>query len=81
MDLSPGFFLAGCGTDRSQVSQVDNDEDKQRAAAKCAHCGEIGIVQVWPDGSVQPLGQSDFCECEPSTLQVLERDLDPDELP
>ncbi|WP_171052321.1 hypothetical protein [Haloterrigena sp. H1] len=57
---------------------MDNN-DKQRAAAKCDHCGEIGIVQIWPDGSLQPLGQSTFCDCESSKLQVIETD--PDELP
>ncbi|SEQ06649.1 hypothetical protein SAMN04489841_1204 [Natrinema salaciae] len=64
-----------------EVTPVGNNDDKQRAAAKCDHCGEIGIVQVRPDGSFQPLGQSDFCDCEPSALQVLETDLDHDEIP
>ena len=60
---------------------MGDSDDKRRAAAKCDRCGEIGIVQVWPDGSVQPLGQLDFCDCESPRLEVLETDLDPDELP
>lgn len=51
---------------------VGTNDDKHRAAAQCEGCGEIGIVQVWPDGTLQPLGQSDFCDCAPSRLQVLE---------
>ena len=75
----PGFFLARCGTCRSlKVTAVGND-GKQRAAAKCDHCGEIGIVRIWPDGNLQPLGQSTFCDCESPELQVIETD--PGELP
>jgi len=74
----PGFFVARCGREVPRGGAVDNN-DKQRAAAKCDHCGEIGIVQIWPDGSLQPLGQSTFCDCESSKLQVIETD--PDELP
>lgn len=55
---------------------MGTNDDKHRAAAQCERCGEIGIVQVWPDGTLQPLGQSDFCDCAPSRLQVLETDLD-----
>ncbi len=75
----PGFFNGGCGTVRREVTPVANTDEKHRAAATCPRCGEIGIVQVWPDGTLQPLGQSDFCECPSSTLRVLETDAD--ELP
>ncbi len=78
---SPGFFVGGCSTTVPRGKPVGNSEDKRRAAAKCDRCGEIGIVQLWPDGSVQPLGQPDFCDCESSELQVLETDFDPDEYP
>lgn len=63
------------------MTLVGNNDDKQRAAAKCERCGEIGIVQIWPDGDLQPLGQSNFCDCESPALQVLETDLDHDEIP
>ncbi|WP_254530374.1 hypothetical protein [Natrinema gelatinilyticum] len=49
-------------------------DDKQRAAATCKRCGEIGIVQVLSDGSLLPLGQSTFCDCEPPILEVFETD-------
>ncbi|MBZ6496651.1 hypothetical protein [Natrinema longum] len=62
------------------MTLVGND-DKRRAAAECDDCGEIGIVQIWPDGSLQPLGQSNFCDCESPSLAVLETDLDHDERP
>lgn len=59
-----------------EVTLVGNTDDKHRAAATCTRCGEIAIVQVWPDGTLQPLGQSDFCDCPSSTLRVLETDID-----
>jgi hypothetical protein len=55
---------------------VDDNDGKQRVAAKCDCCEEIGIIQIWPDGSLQPLGQSDFCECNSPRLQILEIDLE-----
>ena len=55
------------------ISVVEHDE-RRRAAAKCTGCGEIGIVQVWPDGTRQPLGQTDFCDCDDSALRLLEED-------
>ncbi|WP_180841276.1 hypothetical protein [Natrinema sp. YPL30] len=63
------------------MTLVGNNDDKQRAAAKCEQCDEIGIVQIWPDGSLQPLGQSNFCDCASPTLAVLATDLDHDEIP
>jgi len=63
------------------VTLVGNTDDKQRAAATCEHCGEIGIVQIWPDGTLQPLGQTDFCDCASPTLEGLGTDLDHDEIP
>lgn len=64
-----------------EVSLVGTNDGKQRAAAECDGCGTIGIVQIWPDGRLQPLGQSDFCDCDASTLRVLETELDHDEIP
>ncbi|WP_306058222.1 hypothetical protein [Natronococcus wangiae] len=53
--------------------------DKRRAAAKCERCGTIGIIQIWPDGTLKPLGQPDLCDCPDRTLRVLEDDLDADD--
>lgn len=58
---------------------MGNTDDKRRAVATCEQCGEIGIVQIWPDGTLQPLGRSTFCDCESPTLQVLETDPDSDD--
>ncbi|MDS0478033.1 hypothetical protein [Natrinema sp. 1APR25-10V2] len=60
---------------------MSNDGGKRRAAATCERCGEIGIVEVWPDGALRPLGQSDLCGCDSAALRLLETDLDSDELP
>jgi hypothetical protein len=57
------------------VSTVAKDDEKRRAAARCERCGAIGIVQIWPDGTLKPLGQSTICDCEESTLRVLETGL------
>lgn len=46
-------------------------DDKRRTAARCTRCGEIGIVRIWSDGTVKPIGQSDFCDCESATLRML----------
>ncbi|WP_121744753.1 hypothetical protein [Natronorubrum halophilum] len=54
---------------------VENGE-RRRAAAKCERCGAIGIVQIWPDGTHKPLGQTAFCDCGDPTLRVLETDLE-----
>jgi hypothetical protein len=73
------FFAAGRRTRTpSEVTLVCEHGEKRRAAAKCERCGAIGIVQVWPDGTLKPLGQSALCECEDGTLRVLETD--PDEV-
>ncbi|WP_193565092.1 hypothetical protein [Natronorubrum aibiense] len=58
------------------MTLVENDDEKQRAAAKCDRYGEIGVVQILPDGSLQPLGQSSVCDCDSATLHVLETDSD-----
>ncbi|AFO55999.1 MULTISPECIES: hypothetical protein [unclassified Natrinema] len=63
------------------MTLVGTNDEKQRAAAECDGCGSIGIVQIWPDGSLQPLDQSNFCDCDAPTLRVLETDLDHDEIP
>ncbi|WP_247000648.1 hypothetical protein [Halosolutus gelatinilyticus] len=51
----------------------DNGNDtKRRSAARCSNCGAIGIVQIWPDGRIQPLGQDQLCRCDDGELHVLE---------
>lgn len=63
------------------ISVVEHDE-RRRAAAKCAGCGRIGIVHVWPDGTRKPLGQTTFCDCPDPTLRLLEEDREAgDDLP
>ncbi|QSW98890.2 hypothetical protein J0X25_16115 [Haloterrigena alkaliphila] len=52
---------------------VENGE-RRRAAARCARCGRIGIVYVWPDGTRKPLGQTAFCDCDEQTLRLLEEE-------
>ncbi|QLG51122.1 hypothetical protein HYG82_02320 [Natrinema halophilum] len=52
------------------------DDESKRAAATCKRCSEIGVVKVWPDGRLRPLGRSNFCDCDSPTLEVFESDLD-----
>ncbi|MDQ2051958.1 hypothetical protein RBH26_15880 [Natronolimnohabitans sp. A-GB9] len=58
---------------------MGENDDRRRAAAKCIHCGAIGIVHVWSDGTCKPVGQSAFCECDDPQLRELEDDLDADD--
>ncbi|OVE83270.1 hypothetical protein B2G88_17900 [Natronolimnobius baerhuensis] len=54
------------------VTEMSPGTEKRRAAATCGSCGEIGIVRVWEDGTIQPVGQSSFCGCSTPRIQLLE---------
>ncbi len=53
---------------------VDEDGTKKRSAARCTNCGAIGIVQIWPDGTIQPLGQTELCHCVDNEIHILDGD-------
>ncbi len=63
------------------MNSVDDNDEKQRAAARCEQCGAIGIVKRQSDGTLKPLGQPTLCDCPDGTLRVLETDPDTDDLP
>jgi len=56
------------------VIGVDEDGTKKRSAARCTNCGAIGIVQIWPDGTIQPLGQTELCHCVDNEIHILDGD-------
>lgn len=50
---------------------VDSGE-KRKGVAKCSNCEEISPVEIWPDGTVHPLGRSEICDCAGGRLEILE---------
>lgn len=45
---------------------------KRRGIARCANCGTITVVYVWPDGSVDPIGTEEGGKCGDADLQVID---------
>ncbi|MFC6716122.1 hypothetical protein ACFQGT_12500 [Natrialbaceae archaeon GCM10025810] len=56
------------------------DSNSRKAAAKCLECGEISVVEIEPDGTIVPIGQSELCDCDGRSVRIFEDDVldDPD---
>ncbi|MFC7232017.1 hypothetical protein ACFQMM_12540 [Saliphagus sp. GCM10025308] len=56
---------------------VDNESDvedngKRKVAAACRSCSNVYAAQLWPDGTVQPIGRRTGCECGCEEFDVIE---------
>ncbi|EMA36662.1 hypothetical protein [Halobiforma nitratireducens] len=47
------------------------DNEKRRAAARCDDCGSIGLVRIWSNGRIEPVGGRDICDCADPDLRIL----------
>ncbi|WP_254528381.1 hypothetical protein [Natrinema gelatinilyticum] len=52
------------------------DGEGQRTIAKCISCGSAYAAEKWPDGTIQPIGTRDGCQCGATEFQVVERSED-----
>ena len=53
---------------------MSNETRKRRAAARCEQCGEIGIVRIWSNGRIEPIGGPSICDCSDVDLRILDSD-------
>ncbi|WP_336363180.1 hypothetical protein [Halalkalicoccus salilacus] len=51
----------------------ETEGKKERGVATCENCGQPIPVNVWPDGTVHPIGGKNRCCAEPS-YQVVENE-------
>ncbi len=61
------------GVDRSDESESDVKENgKRKVAAACQSCSNVYAAQLWPDGTVQPIGRRTGCRCGCKEFDVIE---------
>jgi len=51
------------------MSQVKR---KNRGVAECENCGAIIVVNVWPDGSIVPIGTEKDGKCGDAEFDLIE---------
>ncbi|QFU84442.1 hypothetical protein GCU68_18080 (plasmid) [Natronorubrum aibiense] len=51
------------------------DGERKRAIAKCCSCSSAYAVNVWTDGTIQPIGRSS-CGCGSTEFQIIESSSD-----
>ncbi|SEV87397.1 hypothetical protein [Natrinema salifodinae] len=49
-------------------------EERAKSAAVCENCDEIVTVWIWPDGDIQPIGDSNPCSCVDPEFRILNAD-------
>ncbi|WP_254522538.1 hypothetical protein [Natrinema caseinilyticum] len=52
------------------------DGEGQRTIAKCICCGTAYAAEKWPDGTIQPIGTRDGCQCGTTEFRVVEQSAD-----
>nr|WP_254532758.1 hypothetical protein [Natrinema gelatinilyticum] len=46
--------------------------DGERAIAECLNCGNAYAAKEWPDGTIQPIGTRNGCQCGSTEFQIVE---------
>nr|WP_293026996.1 hypothetical protein [Natronococcus sp.] len=46
--------------------------ESERTMAQCTSCGSAYAAELWPDGSIKPIGTKDGCQCGSTDFQVTE---------
>lgn len=49
------------------------DGGSKRTVAECVSCGAGYAVQKWPDGTVQPIGTKNGCQCGSTEFRAIEK--------
>jgi len=47
------------------------DGESERTVVQCTSCGSAYAAEIWPDGTIQPIGTKDGCECGSAEFQVV----------
>ncbi len=47
------------------------DGESERTVAECLGCGSAYAAQKWPDGTIQPIGTRNGCQCESTEFRVI----------
>ncbi|RQG95081.1 hypothetical protein [Natrarchaeobius chitinivorans] len=47
--------------------------ESDRTIAECLDCGNVYAVKEWPDGTIQPIGMRNGCQCGAAELQVIQK--------
>lgn len=48
------------------------DGESERTMAQCTSCGSAYAAEIWPDGTIQPIGTKDGCQCGSTSFQIIE---------
>lgn len=59
------------GVTNTDERKVEED-GKRKVAAACRSCSNVYAAQLWPDGTVQPIGRRTGCECGCEEFDVIE---------
>ncbi|SFC56563.1 hypothetical protein SAMN05444422_110140 [Halobiforma haloterrestris] len=49
------------------------DGESERTIAKCLDCGAAYAAKEWPDGTIQPIGIRNGCQCGSSEFEIVEK--------
>lgn len=52
------------------------DGESERTMAQCTSCGSAYAAEIWPDGTIQPIGAKDGCQYGSTNFQVIENSAD-----
>ncbi|APW98442.1 hypothetical protein CHINAEXTREME_11900 [Halobiforma lacisalsi AJ5] len=47
------------------------DGERKRAVARCRSCNSAYAVNIWSDGTVQPIGGRSDCDCGDADFEIL----------
>ncbi len=51
---------------------MSTTNQKSRGVAECENCGAIMVVNVWPDGTIVPIGTEKDGKCGDAALHLIE---------
>jgi len=59
--------------DSIPATAMANASTPRKVAVKCAVCKHIFVAEVWNDGTIRPIGSSQYHPCGNNQLQIFER--------